>query len=335
MSPSSPDTVNGKKRKNLNSIVTGVEGEMGVKAAPTPRKPITKPKPSSPVYIPPPRKQPPLAAYKPPLRSRWRFPLGIIVFTAAGFLTLSGVRNARSSPAGEAADVPEDVSNRYHTTAQRFDSQVGVTEMLMGLNWRRARMAREAAGHVLEMGVGTARNSRYYKLDKCNSITMIDQAPEMIDIARAKFQSTCGRNGLRSRSLLISSIEEHPSYQNCRFVVQSVHDPIQHPSEGFDTVIQTMGICSTANPANALRRLGAITNPQHGRILLLEHGRSHYEWLNDYLDKHASFHADKYGCWWNKDIGKIARESGLEVVRIQRYNFGTTWWVELKPRPSP
>jgi methyltransferase OMS1 len=25
-------------------------------------------------------------------------------------------------------------------------------------------------------------------------------------------------------------------------------------------------------------------------------------------------------------------DSGLEVVNIKRYNFGTTWWLELKPR---
>ena len=98
-----------------------------------------------------------------------------------------------------------------------------------------------------------------------------------------------------------------------------------------------MGVCSTANPALALQRLGAITNREQGRILLLEHGRSHWDWLNGYLDKHAPAHADKFGCWWNKDIGKIVEESGLEVVRIKRYQLGTMWWVELKPPrlPSP
>jgi methyltransferase OMS1 len=80
-----------------------------------------------------------------------------------------------------------------------------------------------------------------------------------------------------------------------------------------------------------LQNIEASTN-EDGQILLLEHGKSHYDWLNTMLDKTAPAHADEHGCWWNKDIGQIVEESGLDVVNIKRYNFGTTWWVELKPR---
>jgi SAM-dependent methyltransferase len=45
-----------------------------------------------------------------------------------------------------------------------------------------------------------------------------------------------------------------------------------------------------------------------GRILLLEHGRGHYAWLNDRLDKSAERHHHKWGCWWNRDIKEIVRE---------------------------
>jgi methyltransferase OMS1 len=96
-------------------------------------------------------------------------------------------------------------------------------------------------------------------------------------------------------------------------------------------VIQPMGLCSTPEPVKLLQNIEASTN-ENGRILLLEHGKSHYGWLDDILDKTAPAHADEHGCWWNKDIGQIVEESGLEVVNIKRYNFGTTWWLELKPR---
>ena len=128
------------------------------------------------------------------------------------------------------------------------------------------------------------------------------------------------------------SIVAHPGYKACRFVAQSAHDQILSPPNGFDTIIQTMSLCSISEPARLLRHLGSITNPDTGKILLLEHGRSHYEWLNRLLDGSAPAHADKYGCWWNKDIDKILEESGLEVVKVKRYHLGTTWWVELKPR---
>ena len=97
-------------------------------------------------------------------------------------------------------------------------------------------------------------------------------------------------------------------------------------------MIQTMGLCSTSNPSGLLTHLGDLTNPATGRILLLEHGRSHYDWLNRMLDDSAAAHANKHGCWWNRDIGKIVEESGLEVVKMKRYLLGTTWWVELKPK---
>lgn len=93
-----------------------------------------------------------------------------------------------------------------------------------------------------------------------------------------------------------------------------------------------MGLCSTPNPSALLAHLGALLNRTGGQILLLEHGRSHYDWLNRLLDDLAPAHADRHGCWWNKDIGKLVKDSGLEVVTIKRYHFGTTWWIELKPK---
>ena len=96
-----------------------------------------------------------------------------------------------------------------------------------------------------------------------------------------------------------------------------------------------MGLCSTPNPVELLRKMASVTNVQHGRILLLEHGKAHYDWLNERLDYYAPSHADKFGCWWNRDIGKIIEDSGLEVVEMKRYHFGTTWWIELRPRKTP
>ena len=126
------------------------------------------------------------------------------------------------------------------------------------------------------------------------------------------------------------NVGTHPGYKTCKFVNQSALDPIDHPVAGFDTIVQTMGLCSTPQPAQILRNLGSIVKPTGGRILLLEHGRGHYDWLNRILDNRAPGHADQHGCWWNKDIGEIVEESGLEVVEMKRYHFGTTWWFILK-----
>ena len=117
------------------------------------------------------------------------------------------------------------------------------------------------------------------------------------------------------------------------FRTQDVMAPIPAPREGFDTIVQTMGICSTPDPVGTLRHLGSLLNPSTGRLLLLEHGKGSYDWINWILDKDAARHADKFGCWFNRDVGKVLEESGLVVEKCQRpywWNFGTVWVVEAR-----
>lgn len=96
-------------------------------------------------------------------------------------------------------------------------------------------------------------------------------------------------------------------------------------------MVQTMGVCSTAEPAAALARLGELACAREGRILLLEHGRSHYEWINWILDRSAARHADRHGCWFNRDVGEVLRRSGLVVEVVERSQFGTLWYIEARP----
>ncbi|KAK4126984.1 hypothetical protein N657DRAFT_640867 [Parathielavia appendiculata] len=110
------------------------------------------------------------------------------------------------------------------------------------------------------------------------------------------------------------------------------------PPAKYDTIIQTFGLCSVADPGTLLANMAAKLQPDTGRIILLEHGRGHYSWLNRRLDKSAPKHFQKYGCWWNRDIEQIVHEAtekvpGLEVVEVERplwFQFGTTLLIELR-----
>jgi len=106
--------------------------------------------------------------------------------------------------------------------------------------------------------------------------------------------------------------------------------------EQFDTVVQTLGFCSTDDPDALMSSLSRLVKPG-GKILLLEHGQGYWEWLNRLLDNTAVKHAKKHGCWWNRDIGAIVQKSGLEIVELKRpwlpLQLGTTWYIVLrKPR---
>ncbi|KAL4896909.1 methyltransferase domain-containing protein [Aspergillus ambiguus] len=251
------------------------------------------------------------------------------ISTYCGYLYASYKREVTQA---QALDVPEDVSDRYNRTAGTFDADVEMSEKLMRLGKKREDLVKEARGNTLEVSCGTGRNLAYYDLGErrgydadgraeirgCRSVTFIDLSPQMVDIAREKFAKL------------------HPEFQRATFRAQDAKDvapPVSPDGKPayYDTIVQTMGLCSMSDPAGTLRHLGSITEPRQGRILLLEHGRSHYAWLNHILDNLAPAHADRHGCWWNRDIGKIIEESGLEVVEAKRWHFGTTWKYVLRP----
>jgi methyltransferase OMS1 len=237
---------------------------------------------------------------------------------------------------------PTDVSDRYDKTAPGYDDEVALGEWFMGLGKRRKELIRMARGDVLEVSCGTGRNMHYYQLGEkrgldeqghsevqgCRSVTFVDLSAPMVEIARQKF-----------RSLYPGFEQAVFRTDDARTMVPSIPLPENQTGEKewryrrphFDTVLETMGLCSTPDPVGLLQHLGSITEPKRGRILLLEHGRSDYEWVNTILDNLASLHADRHGCWWNRDIGRIVQESGLEVVEIKRYHLGTTWRVVLRP----
>lgn len=212
------------------------------------------------------------------------------------------------------------------------------TERYFGITKLRRELVQQARGNVLEAAVGTGRNSEFYDLDGIKSLTLLDQSPEMIEVARAKWRET------------------HPEEGSCRFITSSALDllpavprPVDKAKhEGYDTIITTMSLCSTPLPSLFLRNLAtglsyeetSLANTASvasgdrndylpGRIFLLEHGQSHYSWINKILDRTAPAHALKHGCWWNRNIGQIAEHSGLEIINIRRKHFGTTWWLEL------
>ena len=254
------------------------------------------------------------------LRAR-RVPLILGSVTGAGLLLYCiAVCRAYAADAqlSKTLNVPEDASDRYNYTASRFDNDVSTIERVTFIDRRRAQLCEKARGHVLEVSAGTGRNSKHLPLLKgVKSVTLVDKSRGMIDEARRKWPE-----------------EGNAWFIRTAFRVQDCRERVPCPSPaGFDTIIQTMGLCSTGDPEILLRNLGEMTNPDGGRILLLEHGKGHYAWLNSLLDAVAPVHADRHGCWWNKDIGKIVQRSGLEVVEQKRFNFGTTWWFELRPKP--
>ena len=296
--------------------------------------------------------------------------------------TAANAAAAATNAAGAAATTPEqsaspsplssDIATAYDRPgfAETFDSETAFHERLWGILGMRQRLAERATGRVIEVGAGTGRNTGFYQLAQCESITLLDQSGAMLDVARKKWEGVrekkikeaerCESSEERRRRLLLAEVESG----KVSFLHKSIFDVGRGATDGaatstsrsrggggggvgdagdasdaangydgdgkYDTVLQTMSVCSTDRPEALLQRLGTLVKPESGRILLLEHGRSKYGVLNRWLDGSAEPHAEKFGCWWNRDVGALVERSGLEVLEMRRHHLGTTWLVVLK-----
>ena len=64
--------------------------------------------------------------------------------------------------------------------------------------------------------------------------------------------------------------------------------------------------CSHVN----VQQMAAVCKPG-GQIILLQHGKATWDWLNSRLDDEAPAHHAKWGCWWNRDILQIVRQVAM------------------------
>ena len=169
----------------------------------------------------------------------------------------------------------------------------------------------KAKGDLLEVGCGTGRNFDYYT-SSVKQITAVDAAANMVEQAQRK----ASRLGSKQRDLIT--------------VKQMNAQQLAFPDNSFDTVVDSFGVCSYDNPVSALREMQRVCRPG-GRVLLIEHGRGSYDWINSVLDDGAVAHAANWGCIWNRDIESVVRSAGLEVRSVSRFHFGTTYLIEAAP----
>ncbi len=278
----------------------------------------------------------------------------LFIFSAGLFYLIITATRVADQPVPTTASTQADVSSRYDKIASSFDDSVDWTERLMGITSLRKKLASMAHGDVLEVSIGTGRNLSYYswnfqgdggvgkpdakgyiKKGKVRSFTAVDKSPEMLEVAHEKFSKMFP--GILGVRWIIADAAEKGVIPG---PPRNANERSGNLEGKYDTITQTMGLCSVRDPVALLKRLGEIVKEEEGRILLLEHGRGRWEWLNKILDNSAEGHAREFGCWWNRDLGSIVEESGLEVVKIEQPKWwrhgGTTWWIELKkPKTEP
>ncbi|KAG5482378.1 hypothetical protein LSCM4_05634 [Leishmania orientalis] len=124
-------------------------------------------------------------------------------------------------------------------------------------------------------------------------------------------------------------IERQPLFAVANYAAEQ----LPFPDNSFDTVVDMFGLCSFDDPVRALRELSRVCKPG-GKLLLIEHGKGHSHRVNNHLDKWAPRHAKNWGCWWNRDIRRVIRLSGLSVEKWESKHFGTSHYIVAKPYKS-
>lgn len=205
-----------------------------------------------------------------------------------------------------------DKSYLYNQKAAEYDAEIGMDEFVMGLLLMRRWLIRHAQGNTLEIAAGTSRNLPYYDPSSLSSLTLTDLSASMLSSTTQK-------------------LSQYPGLTSKTTTIQADSRSLPFPESSFDTVISTFSLCSVSNPVQVLQELSRVVKPS-GQILLLEHGRSRYRFWNEILDKSADRHAQKWGCWFNRDLEKILELSGIEVEYIKRWHFGTTYYVIAKKK---
>ena len=203
-------------------------------------------------------------------------------------------------------------TEQFQQIASCYDDYIGRDEFFMGINLlRRYLLYRYAQGTVLEVGAGTGRNIPYYPKSSVQRILLTDSSDQMLQQARHKVQAS------------------KPPATSKFAILQADSSELPLPSNAFDTVVDTFGLCSYNDPVQVLREMIRVCKP-NGRLLLLEHGRSKsWTWVTQHLDRHAEQHARNWGCVWNRDIDEILDgiRDAVEVESKSTWHFGTTYCV--------
>lgn len=199
----------------------------------------------------------------------------------------------------------KDIQRGYNQYARQYDLLADIPEFLGVRNLRRSMLQR-ATGAVLEVAVGTGKNLPFYPR-RCRIIALDFSSGAM---ALAGQRATRLGGGV---TFVLADGESLPFADG-----------------SFDTVVDSLSMCTLTDPVRALREMARVCRPR-GRILLLEHGRSDWPRVGRWQDRRAERHAKILGCWWNREPLEMVREAGLTITRSRRSLLGMFHEIEVQP----
>jgi ubiquinone/menaquinone biosynthesis C-methylase UbiE len=148
-----------------------------------------------------------------------------------------------------------------------------------------------AQGRVLEVGIGTGLNMRYYDKSRVTKIVGLDPALELHPLARKRIAQA----GLEVELLGLSA------------------ESIPLPDASFDTVLITYTLCTIPDPLAALREMRRVLAPG-GQLLYCEHGRAPEASVQRWQERLQPLWGKLAGgCHLGRDIPALLQAAGFQL----------------------
>jgi phosphatidylethanolamine/phosphatidyl-N-methylethanolamine N-methyltransferase len=195
---------------------------------------------------------------------------------------------------------------RYDRLAPFYDLLEKPLEGLQFAQWRTRLGERISGDSILEVGVGTGKNIRYYPQDA--KVTAIDISQHMLTRARRKVEASGVDVDLAEMDV-----------QNLAF-----------PDHSFDTVLATFVFCSVPDPVQGLRELLRVCRPG-GRLVLLEHMRPTNPILGALFDLLNPLVVRMMGANINRRTVENIRQAGWKVAVEENLFTDMVKWIEAEP----
>ena len=160
----------------------------------------------------------------------------------------------------------------------------------------RQRLVWAAEGRILEIGVGSGHNFRYYS-ERADHVIGLDPSPKLLSMARET---------IRSRALPFP-VE----------LLQASAEAIPLRSGSLDTVVTTWTLCTIPNVTSALAEMCRVLKPD-GRFLFVEHGLSPDPAVRRWQDRLTpTWKRISGGCHLNRAISQLVQDAGFRIDRIE------------------
>jgi ubiquinone/menaquinone biosynthesis C-methylase UbiE len=178
----------------------------------------------------------------------------------------------------------------------------------------RQRVVGAAEGRVLEIGVGSGKNLRFYSA----------KASEVF--------------GLEPSAPLVAMAESAARKRNQVRLIEGSAEAIPLDDRSVDTVVMTWTLCTIPDANRALAEMRRVLRP-NGRLLFVEHGLSPDANVRKWQDRLTpAWRRISGGCHLNRPIEALIRNAGFAPDRIETgYMRGLkpmTFMYEGSARPS-